>query len=189
MIKKIVFLLIVLFLFNGSGCPSLNPLFPVSSGGLNQVNGGNKSGVDSGSCDSVNNGGNSGCGTGTGTTTTTTTPSPNTGGPLNITVKTPSQSSDSGSITISQGTIPTISWNYTGVSGNLVEVYVTANSKVMWCLDFSSSIKSVTYGVAPSGSTEYNSAQSLAKGTYSVYIHLYSSSSIIGQGYGSIIVQ
>lgn len=102
----------------------------------------------------------------------------------------------SGTVTISSGTNPKISWSYSGVSGttsgNTIAIVVAdSNNGSMWTVvTIPASTTSVTYGTAPSGATQAGAAKSLTKGSYRVGILLYNSSSYpIGAGIGTIIVQ
>ena len=109
----------------------------------------------------------------------------------------------SGTITIKAGADPIISWTYSGVSSGVgkslaIGVFkgspaTTANppvADVRWVVYVPQDTTSVTYGIAPTGSTIVVAKISLAPGTYNVGVILKGSSSPAeGAGIGIIVVE
>lgn len=103
---------------------------------------------------------------------------------------------ESGTLTISQGTIPKIAWSYVGsLSGDEISISVqkklsSSSYSGWWSVSgISPNIKSVTYGESPAGSTTSGVIQSLTTGEYNVVIWLSKTKNLKGLGIGTLIVQ
>ncbi len=120
------------------------------------------------------------------------------GGTINIPVTAPFSyfKSSSTTLTIAYGTKPNIAWSYVGLSGYVINIYVTTTTNTYWrSWNGSATYTSTPYGVETPGSENSKNLayapRSLDRGTYKIEIRLLQADAfhINGNGVGTLYVE